>query len=226
MNNNPLQDMFLSDNKKNKDTQIKNLISLLGENMPSDPSSSLGKQLNSIMSLRLLLLRTNRIPEEEQLVDTILVLFESYLAAGRTRQDIALLVTRDFSFHMQHQQRVSLMYQQSIQQQATNSIGSPMIQSRQHQLHQNFSHPPTTGGFNSNSFVRGQSSQVGCPSTSVIGNQHQSMMQFVGHLFQPFVAQQPMITPHLQESYGSAVNHRSNAPTLTPKDVPNKPKKS
>ena len=54
------------------------------------------------MSLRLILLRPNRSPEEDQLVDTILVLFQSYISAGRSKEDIVLLVTRDYDFHIQH----------------------------------------------------------------------------------------------------------------------------
>ena len=36
------------------------------------------------MSLRLVLLRTNRTPGDEQLVESILTLFESYVKAGRS----------------------------------------------------------------------------------------------------------------------------------------------
>merc|ERR1711966_564232 len=61
------------------------LVSLLQENMPShDHSSPLRNQLHNIMSLRLLL-RSDRIAEEERLVETLLAFFESYVAAGRTR---------------------------------------------------------------------------------------------------------------------------------------------
>ncbi|KAL7464369.1 hypothetical protein ACHAXS_004699, partial [Conticribra weissflogii] len=74
---------------KSKDDHIKDLVLLLGENIPSDPTSPLGQQLNGIMTLRLILLRSQRNPEEQQLVDTILVLFESYVNAGRSRPDIA-----------------------------------------------------------------------------------------------------------------------------------------
>lgn len=96
-----------------KNNQIISLISLLQENMPSDQFSALGKQLNSIMSLRMILLRPNRSPEEEQLVETILVLYESYVAAGRTRPDITFLVTRDYDFHRQHQQRMAMLAEPS-----------------------------------------------------------------------------------------------------------------
>jgi hypothetical protein len=107
------------------DAQIKNLIALLGENMPSDSNSPLGQQLNDLMSLRLVLLRPNRNPEEQQLVDTILVLFESYLAAGRSRQDIALLVCRDFMFHNEQNSRMSILQQQ----QQTSLAGQQHLQS-------------------------------------------------------------------------------------------------
>ncbi|KAL3791759.1 hypothetical protein HJC23_007526 [Cyclotella cryptica] len=113
-------------NETNSEAQIKNLISLLGENMPSDSTSPLGKQLHDLMSLRLVLLRRNRTPEEQSLVDTILILFESYLAAGRSRQDIALLVCRDFMFHTEQNQRASLLQQQ--QQQQRSLAGQQQLQ--------------------------------------------------------------------------------------------------
>ena len=94
-----------------KDKQIKDLILLLGENITSDLNSPLGQQLQPIMSLRLILLRgNNRTPEEEGLIDTVLVLFESYLHAGRSRSDIAVMVARDFQFHLQHQQSLAIKY--------------------------------------------------------------------------------------------------------------------
>ncbi len=88
-----------------KSSQIKELISILGENMPSDYSSPLGQQINDMMSLRLVLLKSSRNPEEEQLVDSILLLFSSYLKAGRSRADISQMVTRDYAFHLNDSQR-------------------------------------------------------------------------------------------------------------------------
>lgn len=108
-----------------KQTQINQLISLLGESMPSASESNtpLAQMINSIMSLRLILLRPIRSEEEDQLVDTILVLFQSYLSAGRSKEDIVLLVTRDYDFHIQHNQRVSSMMQQ---QSMMMSMSPPM----------------------------------------------------------------------------------------------------
>ena len=58
------------------------------------------------MYLRLVLLRGNaRTPDEEQLIDTVLVLYESYLHARRSKEDIALMLARDFAFHLGHHQQ-------------------------------------------------------------------------------------------------------------------------
>merc|ERR1712232_172585 len=69
--------------------------------MPSDMNSPLGQQVDDIMTLLLLLLRS-KTSEEEALVDAVLVLYESYLRAGRTERDIVVMVTRDFKFHLTH----------------------------------------------------------------------------------------------------------------------------
>ena len=107
------QGLAADSNSSNRQNQTANLVALLQENMPSDASSSpLGNQLHSIMSLRMVLLNeNNRTSEEEQLVDTILVLYESYLAAGRRRSDIAQLLTRDYEFHMEHHARTAALSQ-------------------------------------------------------------------------------------------------------------------
>ncbi|KAL7478046.1 hypothetical protein ACHAW6_003829 [Cyclotella cf. meneghiniana] len=84
-----------------KSKQINSLLLILCETIPCDPC----QQVHDLMTLRLLLLRPHRTPEENHLLDTILILFESYMNAGRTRADIATMVVRDFSFHLQHQQQ-------------------------------------------------------------------------------------------------------------------------
>ena len=88
-----------------KNKQIMSLVNLLQEYMPSsdtDQTSPLGKQLNNMLLLRMLLLKPNRQSDEEEMVETMLVLYESYLAAGRTRPDLAILIARDYSFQVQH----------------------------------------------------------------------------------------------------------------------------
>lgn len=95
--------------------RIRALVSFLCENMPSNDASPLASQLNNIMNLRLLLLRRNRSPEEDHLVESMLVLFESYLAAQRSPDDTTMMLARDFAFH-------DLQLKQNVpQQQLINS---------------------------------------------------------------------------------------------------------
>ena len=68
-----------------KDSRIDEIVCLLGEIMPSDPTSSLATYVPGFMSLRLLLLRPSRTAEEEELVKTILDSFSSYTSGGRER---------------------------------------------------------------------------------------------------------------------------------------------
>lgn len=108
--------------KDEKSKQINDLIFLLGEQIPLDMNSALGQQIHGIMSLRLVLLRPHRTPEEEALVATILVLYESYLQAGRPSHDIACMLARDFCFHLQHgvHQQMMMSFSQGIQQQPSS----------------------------------------------------------------------------------------------------------
>lgn len=87
-----------------KDTRIDDVVSLLGEYMPSDPSSSMAPYLSGFMSLRLLFLRPSRSPEEEELARTMLDSYSSYSAGGRSRADIAVMLARDFMFLSQQSQ--------------------------------------------------------------------------------------------------------------------------
>ncbi|KAL7486073.1 hypothetical protein ACHAW6_011676 [Cyclotella cf. meneghiniana] len=80
------------------------VISIFGEHMPSDPSNPGFAYLEGFMSLRLLLLRTTRTDQEQDIVNTILSSYSSYKAGGRTRPDMALMLARDFIFlNQQHQ---------------------------------------------------------------------------------------------------------------------------
>jgi len=50
------------------------------------------------MSLRLLLLRSNKSAEEEEVVKTMLDSYSSYSNGGRAKADIATMLARDFMF--------------------------------------------------------------------------------------------------------------------------------
>jgi hypothetical protein len=92
-------------NETMRDNRDEDVVALLGEFMPSDPDSLLAPYMQGFMSLRLLLLRQSRTPEERDLTRTILDSFSSYTAGGRERGDIAIMLARDFMFlNHQHQQ--------------------------------------------------------------------------------------------------------------------------
>jgi len=82
---------------------IESLLALLVSNMPFDINSPLaGEQVNGITFLRLLLLCDTRAPEEEELVDTVLVLYNSCLCAGSSEGDIVATAARNFASHAGH----------------------------------------------------------------------------------------------------------------------------
>mmetsp|Transcript_32360 Transcript_32360/g.78666 ORF Transcript_32360/g.78666 Transcript_32360/m.78666 type:complete len:714 (-) Transcript_32360:95-2236(-) len=81
-----------------KDHRIDEIVSLLGELMPSDPNSPLAPYLPGFMSLRLLLLRTTRTAEEEEHARTTLDSYSSYSQSGRQRTEIGVMLARDYMF--------------------------------------------------------------------------------------------------------------------------------
>ncbi|KAL7538627.1 hypothetical protein ACHAXR_009430, partial [Thalassiosira sp. AJA248-18] len=237
----------------NKNNQIVNLISLVQENMPSDPSSPLGKQLNSIMSLRMILLHgANRTAEEEQLVETLLVLYESYLKAGRTRHDILLLVTRDYDFHMGHQQRMAMFHQHQQQQQPAVApiqehgimpMDSNLIQQHHHQpqpMMHNFSQPPgplggrprtasAGAGSTSGSFLPPLVPVAGVPSPFAVGGSgQQPMLQNVVHPYTPPQQQHPggagvMQPMNIQQPQQASLTNCNTNGSAAPLESPKSP---
>jgi len=91
--------------EENKDSRTDEIVALLGEHMPSDPSSPISTYLPGFMSLRLMLLRPSRSDDEEELVRTMMGSYTSYTSAGRTKNDIALMMARDYMFLTQSQRK-------------------------------------------------------------------------------------------------------------------------
>jgi hypothetical protein len=112
------------DFKPSKNSRIDQVISLLGEYMPSDPASPL---VPGFMSLRLMLLRPSKSAEDEDMVRTILGSYSSYIMGGRSKQDIAVNLSRDFMFLSQQSQAQPLFpsFGQSMMSSApmSNSTG-------------------------------------------------------------------------------------------------------
>lgn len=115
-----------------RDPRIDAVVRLLGEFMPSDPQSHLAPYLGGFMSLRLLLLRSSRSTEDEDLVRTMLESYSSYEHGGRQREEIAVMLARDYIFlSQQHGSRS----QQQHQQASMLSLGDPMMQGASHSSH-------------------------------------------------------------------------------------------
>eukprot|EP00934_Nitzschia_sp_Nitz4_P001292 Nitzschia sp. Nitz4//scaffold42_size132992//106422//108774//NITZ4_003417-RA/size132992-augustus-gene-0.119-mRNA-1//-1//CDS//3329551772//1292//frame0 len=95
-----------------KDRRIDEVVSLLGEFMPSDPNSPLAPYLSGFMSLRLLLLRPTRSPEDEDKARTMLDSYSSYSQGGRARSDIGVMLARDYMFLCQQKDQFQVQQQQ------------------------------------------------------------------------------------------------------------------
>ena len=127
-----------------KDPRIDAVVALLGEYMPSDPTSQGASFVSGFMSLRLLLLRPTRAPDEEDLVRTMLNSFSSLQGGGRPRSEIASMLARDFMFmnqqnQQQHQPPAAMAQQQHHHQQQHQasmlSLENSMMQGGAHQAH-------------------------------------------------------------------------------------------
>ena len=85
----------------NQDHRVDEVVGILGELMPSDPNSALAPYLSGFMSLRLLLLRPSKSPDEQERARVMLDLYTSYSQGGRTKADIGMMLARDFMFMSQ-----------------------------------------------------------------------------------------------------------------------------
>jgi hypothetical protein len=81
-----------------RDPRVDEVVSLLGELMPSDPNSALAPYLSGFMSLRLLLLKPSRSQEEEDCARTMLDSYTSYAQGGRSQSDIGIMLARDYMY--------------------------------------------------------------------------------------------------------------------------------
>lgn len=109
-----------NENPAAKDNRIEDIVAMLGEFMPSDPSSPMSPYMQGFVTLRLLLLRQSRTPEEEDLARVMLDSYSSYSTGGRDRSDIAMMLARDCMFMSrtnQPQQSQQQLHPQTQQQQ-------------------------------------------------------------------------------------------------------------
>jgi hypothetical protein len=88
-------DAFVDDTEEEKKEEV---VALLGEHMPSDPTSPHYTYLQGFMSLRLMLLRPNKSNEENEMTETILGSYSSYSEGDRPTDEIAMMLARDYLF--------------------------------------------------------------------------------------------------------------------------------
>jgi len=96
------------ENPSPDDSRASEVVTLLGEYIPSDSHSALGDYIQGFIAIRLLLLKSSLSMEESMLASTILNSFSSYLSTGRTRRDIAVLLARDYMFLTQNYPQAQL----------------------------------------------------------------------------------------------------------------------
>ena len=95
----------MTDSSSKADSQIAEIVNLLANQMASPMTTGSSTSYNNDMiSLRLLLLKVNRSASDEELVNTIVASYSSYVSCGRPNNEIATMVARDYSFIMLHQQ--------------------------------------------------------------------------------------------------------------------------
>jgi hypothetical protein len=110
-----------------RDHRIDDIVSLLGELMPSDPLSPLAPFLSGFMSLRLLLLRPSRSPEEEDRARTMLDSYSSYSQGGRDRGEIGVMLARDYMFLCQQKTPQSSTFSSFGQGAVNDNSQSPAL---------------------------------------------------------------------------------------------------
>ena len=101
------------------------------------------------MSLRLLLLRSSRSPEEEDRARTMLDSYTSYSQGGRSKADISVMLARDYMYLVQHNTATT-----------NNNNNNMQLHQQQHQQQQ----PPAQANF----FNLGQGS-----SATLSGNSYE-----------------------------------------------------
>eukprot|EP00550_Attheya_septentrionalis_P007583 CAMPEP_0198296606 /NCGR_PEP_ID=MMETSP1449-20131203/33249_1 /TAXON_ID=420275 /ORGANISM="Attheya septentrionalis, Strain CCMP2084" /LENGTH=689 /DNA_ID=CAMNT_0043997271 /DNA_START=113 /DNA_END=2182 /DNA_ORIENTATION=- len=106
---------------------INQVVCLLGEHMPSDPTSPLASYLPGFMSLRLALLTSHKTLQEKEIIRTMLGSFVSYTAGGRNRSDIAIMLARDYMFLSSQKQQMpqsTPLSSSSLLTSSTNELAS------------------------------------------------------------------------------------------------------
>jgi hypothetical protein len=102
------------DKESSVDSRVNDVVALLGEHMPSDPSSPLATYVPGFMAMRLMMLKPSLSDTEKELTRTLLESYSSYTSAGRSGREVAILLARDCMFLFQQQGDLSSQGYQQI----------------------------------------------------------------------------------------------------------------
>jgi hypothetical protein len=122
-------------------SKVDDMLRLMQDYMPKDSLSPNISYLPGFTSLRHLLLKgTAKTDRETQLVTTLTNQLVAYEGQNRARQDIALLLARDFMMMTQQHQQQQQQQQQQQHQLQFQSHTQSLVQPQQQQLNQDQYH--------------------------------------------------------------------------------------
>jgi hypothetical protein len=154
------------DDSKANDKRTQDLLKLLAEHIPTHRNSPYSPYLPGFTSLRLLLLKRNRMPEDDDMLTTMLESYSSYQSSGREPSEIAWMMARDYMLLTQPANQAGSSMPHSVQsiQQQQQVLQQQLAQQRLQQAMQ-----PQIGQVN--------------PSASLLHNQFQQhQLQQLGAL--------------------------------------------
>ena len=188
------------DSKGGRDSRLDDLVALLGENMPHDQNSPYYSYLSSFMSLRLTLLKPSPTPDEAEQQGTLLSSYSSYMSSGRAKNDIAVMIARDYMFLKQQSQ--------------SQPQPSPQLQSlvSNHSMHPSMEHlslPVHPNSIVTNSLTH-PGAFISFPSTQ--GNNNGTMQQQYSTSIDPLQQNQRPSQQHL-DAVESSNNGHMNLPS-------------
>jgi hypothetical protein len=195
------------DTKGGRDSRLDDLVALLGENMPHDQNSPYYSYLSSFMSLRLTLLKPSPTPEEAEQQGTLLSSYSSYMSSGRAKNEIAVMIARDYMF---------LKQQSQSQSQSQPPQPSPQLQSlvSNHSMHPSMEHlslPVHPNSIVTNSLTH-PGGFISFPSTQGNNNNNSTMQQQYSTSVDPLQQNQRPSQLHL-DSVESSNNGHVNLPS-------------
>ena len=124
-----------------RDETISEIITMLGQHMPSNPNSSLASYCQAFISLRLLLLRPTRTQAEEDTVRIITGSYRSYKSSGRSPVDICIMLACDFQFLQQAHSKLSVPTNNNIKSESAKNMPQYVFTKNNPPPTDFFSHP-------------------------------------------------------------------------------------